>query len=122
MLLQILMGCGTLFLVYLYFKAKYFTLRGPIPGLRPQFFLGNLLNSGLLSEKMLHPVMMKLQRQFGDVYQLWLGAAHYIVLGNADDVDHVLGKRQIYGASTENTMVLKLFLHDGLICIEGYRV
>lgn len=116
-----MMAFLALFLFYLYFKLKYFTLRGPIPGLKPQFFFGNLLNSGLMSEKMVYPVIMKLQRKFGDVFQFWLGASRFIVLSNAEDVDHVFSSRNTYGPSTQNTMVLKLFLHDALICTEGSK-
>ena len=81
--------------LYLYLKSAYFTLRGPIPGIPPQFFFGNLIQSGLLSWK---PVsipdhFVQLTRQLGDVFQFWSGSTRIIVPSRLEDVQHVFAHR-----------------------------
>ncbi|CAF0723292.1 unnamed protein product [Adineta steineri] len=62
-------------------KMKYFTLRGPIPGLSPHFFFGNTIQSGLISKAFsFHEVYGKFKSRFGDVFQFWLGPWRVIVV------------------------------------------
>ncbi|CAF0803043.1 unnamed protein product [Adineta steineri] len=60
---------------------KYFTLRGPIPGLSPHYFFGNTIQSGLvLKDLSLHEVYRTFKSRFGDVFQFWFGSARVIVV------------------------------------------
>ncbi|CAF0803367.1 unnamed protein product [Adineta steineri] len=60
---------------------KYFTLRGPIPGLSPHYFFGNTIQSGLvLKDLSLHEVYRTFKSRFGDVFQFWFGPARVIVV------------------------------------------
>jgi hypothetical protein len=49
-MLSLTVVIGVLFVTvtYYYLKYAYFVLRGPIPGIPPQFFVGNLLQTGIL--------------------------------------------------------------------------
>ncbi|CAF3597998.1 unnamed protein product [Rotaria sp. Silwood1] len=80
-----------------YIKLKYFTLRGPIPGLSPHIFFGNLLQSGLLlGKRSASDVYISFKKRFGDIYQYWLGFMRFIVVHDIDDVQYVLTHRNIY--------------------------
>ena len=59
-------------ILYHYVKYVYFTLRGPIPGIPPQFPFGNLLQTGIiLGDESLANVLLNLKIKFGDVFQYW---------------------------------------------------
>ncbi|CAF1063589.1 unnamed protein product [Adineta steineri] len=52
-----------------YLKLKYFTLHGPLPGMPPQFLLGNLAQSGLLFDKASLPeAHIAFKQRYGDIY------------------------------------------------------
>ncbi|CAF2670713.1 unnamed protein product [Rotaria sp. Silwood2] len=80
-----------------YIKLKYFTLRGPIPGLSPHFIFGNLIQSGLLlGKRSASDVCISFKERFGDTYQYWLGFMRFIAVHDIDDVQYVLTHRNIY--------------------------
>lgn len=81
----------------LYLKKKYFTLRGPIPGLSPHFFFGNLIQSGLfVNGKCTPEIMANFKQCYGDIFQFWFGPRRSIVVSNIKDVQHVFNHRNIY--------------------------
>ena len=105
---------------YAYFKRTYFTLRPGIPGLAPQFFLGNLWQTDLLTNrKSLVEVFVDLKAKFGDIYQLWLGPAHYIVVNDINDVQHIFNDRNIYDQGDIFIEQVRVLFPDGLICLKG---
>jgi hypothetical protein len=116
--LDIIFCCVILYLLYI--KIKYFTLRGPLPGLSPHLFFGNLIQSGLLRGKTSFPqVLLAFKNRFGDVYQFWLGTTHVVVVSGADDVKHIFTHRKIYehgGILVESVSIL---IENSLIVLDG---
>jgi hypothetical protein len=77
-------------LLVVYTKIKYFTLRGPLPGLSPHFFFGNVLQSGILTDNLsFHQVFSAFKNRFGDIFQFWLGPWRIIVVSSITDVQHI---------------------------------
>ena len=109
--------------LYFYLKSVYFTLRGPIPGIPPQFFFGNLLQTGYFSWK---PVSMpdlfpKLHDRLGDVFQFWIGSMRLIVINRLEDVQYIFSHRQIYDQGKLFTENLKSINPNGIICLTGTK-
>jgi hypothetical protein len=76
-----------LFLIVLYYYVKriYFTLRGPIPGIPPQFILGNLLQTGAIGSNVaFNIIFLDLKSKFGDIFQYWLGPTRVIVVSRLE--------------------------------------
>ncbi len=107
-------------LLFFYFKYKYFTLRGPIPGIPPHFLLGNLIQIGLLRGDPLPDIYKNLKNRFGDYYQLWFGSWRFIVVSNITDVQHIFTHRNIYDQGDVFCQQFSVIFPDGLICIKGY--
>jgi hypothetical protein len=107
-------------LLYIYYKRKYFTLYGPIPGKAPQFYFGNVLQTGLLSGSYLGDIASKFQAEYGDTYQFFLGAMRFIYVCNPDDVQHIFTHRHIYGKGNTHIKQHRLVFHDAIICTEGW--
>lgn len=98
-MLVVLIGLSLVLLV-IYVKIKYFTLRGPIPGLAPRLFVGNLVELGMLfSGVPLWQALKKLKEKFGDVFQFWLGPSRFVAVNNINDVQYIYNHRQIYDHS-----------------------
>ena len=108
-------------IAYWYFKSVYFTLRGSIPGIPPQFLFGNLIQLRLLPRKTvsLPDVMLDLGKKFGDVYQLWLGSMRLIIINSLEDAQHIFSHRTIYDQGDIFTENLKLLNPKGVICLKG---
>ena len=110
----------TLFLLYFYLKFKYFTLRGPIPGLDPEFFFGNMRQTDMLTKKKsIAEVHLALKDRFGDIYRFWVGPSQLITVCNADDVQHIFQNRQIYEQGDVHLEKFSLLFQDALICNIG---
>ncbi|CAF4341546.1 unnamed protein product, partial [Rotaria sordida] len=104
-------------LLIVYAKLKYFTLRGPLPGLPPQFLFGNLIQSGLLLGGVSLPqVYLAFQARFGDIFQFWLGPTRVIVVSGIGDVQHIFSNRKIYDQGDMAIEQMSLLLPDALIC------
>jgi hypothetical protein len=87
-------------LLIFYVKIKYFTFRGPIPGLQPHFLFGNFIQLGILFNGVsLAQALAKLQKQFGDVFQFALGPTRFIAVNNINDVQYIYNHRHIYDHS-----------------------
>ncbi|CAF2647280.1 unnamed protein product [Rotaria sp. Silwood2] len=93
----VLLTISVILLLLLYVKLKYFTLRGPIPGLSPHFLFGNLIQSGmLLNGKPPPAIFAEFKSRYGDIYQFWFGPTRYIVVSNVNDIQHIFTHRHIY--------------------------
>ena len=108
-----------LVVLFVYIKMKYFTLHGPLPGIAPQFFFGNLLQSGELRGNSQALVGIEMQAIFGDIYQYWYGPSRMICLNNIDDIEHVFKQRHVYDIGRFITDQFGIFLPDGLLCTSG---
>jgi hypothetical protein len=100
-------------------KYAYFTLHGSIPGLSPQFLVGNLLQTGILHGESIGKALSRLQVIYGDVFQFWLGPSRCIVLSNAEDIQHVFRHRQIYDHANMLAEKITLLFPDALLNIRG---
>jgi len=108
------------FLGLLYTKLRYFTLRGPIPGISPQFLVGNLHQTGLLFRNASIPLTLeRLKHRFGDIFQFWLGPSRLIVLSGLEDIQHVFSNRHVYDQGDLFVHKFGLLFPDGLICTRG---
>ena len=107
-------------LLFFYLKLKYFTLRGPIPGIPPQFFLGNLIQIGITRGASRLDVFKDLKKRFGDHFQLWFGSSRYIVVSKIADVQHIFTHRNIYDQGDIFCEQFSIMFPDSLICIKGY--
>ena len=99
---------ASIVLLYLYVKIRYFTLRGPIPGLSPYTLFGNLIQG-----------LLRFKKRFGDVFQFWLGSLHVIIVANINDVQHIFNHRNIYEHGDMFVQRTSVLFPDGLICLRG---
>ncbi|CAF2889212.1 unnamed protein product [Rotaria sp. Silwood2] len=107
-------------LLVVYAKLKFFTLRGPLPGLPPQFLFGNLIQSGLLlGGASLPQVYLAFHARFGDIFQFWLGPTRVIIVSGIGDVQHIFSNRKIYDQGDMAIQQMSLLLPDALICTKG---
>lgn len=103
-----------------YIKRLYFTLIGPIPGLPPQFLVGNLLQTGVLGQNLpMNVVFLKLKAQFGDIFQFWLGSTRIIVVSSLEDVQHIFSHRQIYDQGDIFVDKISLVNPNAMLCMRG---
>jgi hypothetical protein len=110
----------TVVLLLLYVKFKYFTLRGPIPGLSPQFLVGNVIQTGFTRGASYTEIYCSLRNRFGDVYQIWFGHVRFIVVCDIKDIQHVFTNRNIYDQGALFTEKGSLIFPDALISTQGY--
>lgn len=112
--------CGVIALLILYYKIKYFTLRGPVPGLSPQFFFGNVIQSGMLLQgKSLAEIFTTFKQRYGDIFQFWFGATRYIVVGNISDVQHIFTHRNIYDQGDFFAEQFSTLFPNALVTLKG---
>lgn len=106
-------------LIYIYLKWKYFTLRGKIPGLAPEFLFGNCRQVGSMQEMTIPEIQIWLKEKFGDIFRYWIGPTQTICVCNADDVRHIFQNRHIYEQGDVHLKKFSLVLHDSMICNIG---
>ena len=106
-----------------YIKRVYFTLHGPIPGLSPQFLVGNLLQTGVIGKNIpLNLVFLDLKAKFGDIFQYWLGSTRIIVVGRLEDVQHIYSHRHIYDQGDIFTKKISLVNPYAILCLKGLNI
>jgi hypothetical protein len=106
-------------LTYFYVKFKYFTLRGPIPGLSPYFFFGNLIQAGLLHGVTTDQAFAAFKHRFGNIFQFWIGPSRVIIINNIGDVQHIFTHRHIYDQGDMFVEKFGIVTFEGLISIKG---
>src|SRR3984957_7159298 len=107
-------------LLILYLKLKYFTLRGPLPGLSPHFLFGNLIQSGYIrGGTCVHQTFLEFQKRFGDIYQFWLGPVRCIIVSSIGDVQHIFTHRNIYDQSDMMIEQFSTIIPEGLLSLKG---
>ena len=103
-----------LVLIYWYLKLNYFTLYGSLPGLEPEFFFGNMRQTGMITRnESVASVQLDMKRRFGNIYQFWMGFSRIIVVSGADDIQH------IYDLGDLSIEKFSLLFQDSLICSTG---
>jgi cytochrome P450 len=107
--------------VYYYYKFYCTAVKNDtrVPGPKPEWFFGNLRNTGVTSGRTLHEVFKIFQRKYGDSFSLWLGPYYTIVISSLENVQHVLKDRQTYDISTNTTKTFGVLFPNGLIALRG---
>lgn len=91
-----------------------------LPGLKPQWLLGNLRNTGISTGRVaFHEALANLKEQFGDTFTFWFGPYDGIVLSRVEDVRHVFADRQTYDQSERTTSSFGVLFPTGLIVLRG---
>ncbi|CAF2845745.1 unnamed protein product [Rotaria sp. Silwood2] len=107
-------------LLLYYIKLKYYTFRGPLPGLPPHFLFGNLIQSGILLGNVSRPdALLAFKARYGDIFQFWAGPTRVIVVSNINDVQHIFTHRHIYDQGDLTIQTFGVLFPDGLICNKG---
>lgn len=92
--------CLTISLFYFYLKRRYSPSPHDPPGMKPQIFVGNLINSGIFSGKKTFPeVLIDYQRQYGDKFVFWFGSNPCIVFCQPEHAEAILTNRQTFEQS-----------------------
>ena len=116
----VLLSCILLLVVYAYIKWSRFTLRPDIPGLSPNILVGNLLQTGILTRgKALTDALASLKKSYGDIFQFWMGPVRFIVVNDADDVQHIFNHRNIYDQGDLFVEKVGVLFPDSLLCTTG---
>ncbi len=108
-------------LLFVYIKLKYYTLKGPIPGIPPQFLIGNLIQTGFVRGVSYAEIYIALRKRFGDIYQIWFGNVRFIVVCKVGDLQHIFTNRNIYDQGDLFTEKASLIAPDALISTKGYH-
>ncbi|UJR29807.1 hypothetical protein I4U23_017351 [Adineta vaga] len=105
---------------YWYLNSQYKTRNNKLRGLKPEWFFGNLRNTGILSGRVtFHEAFVELKEKYGDVFSFWLGSYHGIVLSRLDHVQQVLADRQTYDVAETTTRNFGVLFPTGLIALRG---
>ena len=112
--------------VYYYLKWKYYTLRGKIPGLQPEFKHGNLRQLQIItsSEQGIDSYVHgfeKMQRQYGDVFQIWIGSNHYYVFCRPEHAERIYSDRHVFDRADVRTKTFGLIAEDFMITLMGSK-
>lgn len=105
-----------------YFKRRYFTLIDPLPGIKPQFLFGNLLQTGALKKDVAFPlIFLELKTKFGDVFQYWLGPSRIVVVNRLEDIEHIFANRHIYDQADLFTEKIGIVNRYAILSLKGWR-
>ena len=118
MLLVLVLVVAAVLIFYL--KLKYFTLRGPLPGLPPHFFFENVIQSGILfNDLSMHEVHSLFKSRLGDTFQFWFGPSRVIIVSGIGDVQHIFTHRNIHDQGDIVVEQLEVLFPDALMCLKG---
>ena len=90
-----------------------------IPGPAPEWFFGNLRNTGITSGRAPHEVHYALKQKYGDAFSFWFGPYYFIVFSRLEHVQHILADRQTYDAAKSITDTFGVLFPNGLISLRG---
>jgi hypothetical protein len=106
--------------LFYYLKRVYFTLYGPIPGIPPQFLVGNLLQTGVIGRNVpFNLIFLELKTKFGDIFQYWVGPTRLILINNLEDVQHIFNHRNIYDQGDIFIDKISLINPYAILCQRG---
>ncbi|CAF0850457.1 unnamed protein product [Adineta steineri] len=111
----------TVILLIFYFKQKYFTFHGSIPGLSPHFLFGNLLQSGFFKGESPPYILTTFRKRFGDIFQFWFGPFRFIIVNNITDVEHIFTHRNIYDQGDIFIDKFSISYSESLISTKGSK-
>ncbi|CAF1263043.1 unnamed protein product [Adineta steineri] len=112
--------------IYFYIKWKYYTLRGSVPGLEPEFLFGNLRQLGIITsnkeliDSYIHGCE-KMQKLYGDIFQFWLGANHFYVFCRPEHAEEIYTHRHIFDRADMRIKTFGLVAENTLIATIGSK-
>ncbi|CAF3348529.1 unnamed protein product [Rotaria sp. Silwood2] len=112
--------------IYFYIKWKYFTLRGSAPGLGPEFLFGNLRQLSVIgpNKELIDTYVHacdKLQKKFGDLFQLWMGSNHFYVFCRPEHAAQIYGDRYRFDLAVMRTKTFGLISENFIISLTGSK-
>ena len=123
MFLTLVVIASFLTVLYIYLKRVYFTLNGPIPGLPPQFLIGNLWQTGFIGKNIpLNVIFSDLKEKFGDIFQFWLGPSRIVLVNCLEDIQHIFSNRHIYEQADLFTEKLSLINPFAILVLTGLNI
>ena len=112
-----------IFMVTTYYYYKFHSLAAQnyarIPGPEPEWFFGNLRNTGISSGRPFHEVLYAFKQKYGDVFSFWIGPYHAVVFSRLEHVQHILADRQTYDAARSVVDTFGVLFPNGLIALRG---
>lgn len=93
--------------------------RTRLPGLEPEWFFGNLRNTGMTSGRSMHEVHHEFKQKYGDAFSFWVGPFHTIVLSRMEHAKHILSDRQAYDMTSRVSETFGIIMPNGLISLRG---
>ncbi|CAF1598274.1 unnamed protein product, partial [Didymodactylos carnosus] len=126
MILSVLLSSIVILIIaiYFYIKWKYYTVHGTVPGLEPEFLSGNLRQLGVVSSNRelidsYGYACEKMQKVYGDIFQLWIGINHYYVFCRPDHAQEIYTHRNIFDLAKIRTKTWGLISKHALVTLIG---
>jgi cytochrome P450 len=114
--------CLTISLAYLCLKRRYSSSRHVLPEMKPHFFVGNLINSGILSGKKTFPeVLIDFQRRYGDKFMFWFGSHPCMVFCRPEHAETIYTDRQTFERSPLTMPNFDLLCPHALSLLRGAK-
>ncbi|CAF1199150.1 unnamed protein product [Didymodactylos carnosus] len=92
-----------------------------VPGVEPQFLLGNLLQSGALSGKPYFQIFSDYQEKYGDIFKYRFGPHSVVAFNRLDHVQYIFAHRHIYDHAKLASETFSLLTPNGLIALTGAK-
>ncbi|CAF2962272.1 unnamed protein product [Rotaria sp. Silwood2] len=109
-------------LIYIYLKRGYSPLPDDLPGVKPQIFFGNLINSGILTGKTTFTqVILDYQRRFGDKFQFWFGSYRCLVFCQMEHAQTIFADRHTFEQSPLFLPNFDLLCPNGIAMLTGAK-
>ncbi|CAF1245527.1 unnamed protein product [Rotaria sordida] len=110
--------------IYFYIKWKYYTLRGSIPGLKPEFLFGNLRQLGVIgpNRELIDTYTHggeKMQQKFGDIFQYWIGENHFYVFCRVEHAEQIYVDRSRFDRAEMRLRTFGLIAENFIISLIG---
>lgn len=109
---------GAVLVVIAYIKLRYYTL-GPHPGTPPELLFGSLRQSGIFTGTSLPTALLRTARQYGDVFEYFMGSMRVLYLAHPKYVQHIAEHRDIYDSSRRANSPFKILFPNGIINLAG---
>jgi cytochrome P450 len=107
-------------ILFYYLCRRHFSSSQDIPGLRPQLFFGNLLQTNILGGEAFVSVWSRFQLLYGDIFAFyWFLNERSVVFNKIEHVEIIYKNRHIFDMSEFVGGIFRFFTKSGLICIKG---
>lgn len=109
-------------LVLAYLRQYYSLSPTDPPGMKPQIFYGNLINSGLCTgQTTIHEILIAYQKRYGDIFQFWLGSYQCFFFCQLEHAATVFKERHIFEQSSLVFPNFDLLCSNNMITLIGTK-